>query len=379
MTVETANYISQLDPDLPADSDLESEGAAQIRTVKLATQQSFPNVSGPVTATHTDLSTVGITQAATDNSTKVASTAFVGTAILNASLSSTLPAQSGNSGKAIETNGTSVSWAFQRKIVRRAITSADTALTTDRGNLLDLSGTFTLGFTAAATLTEGWYCYVSNTGTGIITLDPASTELIDGASTKRLYTGQSCIVACTGTALQTIGRKNTIVMLQEQVASASASLNFTNFVDSEFDDYFVILEKILPATDGSLLRMRTSTNGGSSYDSGASDYHYSRGGTSAAGSGTNANATSSGIELTSSVGNAANEVGVSGRLEFCNPQDAAYFGVNFAVRWIDTGTIPLDMTGCGYRMAAADVDAFQILFSSGNITSGSAKLYGLRK
>lgn len=379
MTVETANYISQLDPDLPTNADLESEGAAQIRTVKTAVQQSFPNISGPVTATNTDLSKVGVTQAATSNDTSVASTAFVGTAILNAALSTELPAQSGNAGKALETSGTVANWGFQRKIVRRAITANDTALTTDRGNLLDLSGTFTLAFSAAATLTDGWYVCLSNTGTTAVTLNPDGAELIDGAATKKLYPNQSCIVVCNGTSLYTIGRKESTVLLQTQTASASASLNFTDFVDSEFDDYFVLIDKLLPATDGAILRMRTSTNAGSSYDSGGSDYHASRIGTSAAGAAAPANATSSGIDMSSSIGNAANEVGISGRIDFCRPSDASYFGMTFAVGWIDTGTIPLNMTGSGYRLAAADVDAFQLLFSSGNITSGSAKLYGVRK
>jgi len=379
MTVETATIFSQLDPDWPEDSDLLSEGAAHIRLVKDLLVDNLSSIAGPLTVSQTDLNKVGVTPAQTSNDTSPASTAFVQEAILNASLSTELPAQSGNAGKGLETNGTTASWGFQRKIIRRAITGADTAILTDRGNLLDLSGTFTLSFSAAATLTSGWYVYLSNTGTGVITLDPDGAETIDGSATKRLYAGQSCLVQCNGTALYTFGRKNTAVMLQQQTASNSASLNFTNFVDDEFDDYFVIIERLIPATDGSLLRMRTSTNGGSSYDSGASDYHYSRGGTTAAGSGTNANTASLAIDMTSNVGNAANETGVSGRIDFCKPSDAVYFGMNFAVRWIDTGTIPLDMTGCGYRMAAADVDAFQLLFSSGNITSGSAKLYGLRK
>ena len=379
MTVETATIFSQLDPDWPADSDLLSEGAAHIRLVKDILVDNLSSIAGPLTVSQTDLNKVGVTPAQTSNDTSPASTAFVQTLVLNAALSAELPAQSGNTGKGLETNGTTASWEFQRRIIRRAITGADTAIATDRGNLLDLSGTFTLSFSAAATLTSGWYVYLANTGTGIITLDPDGTELIDGSSTKRLYAGQSCLVQCNGTALYTFGRKNTAVLLQEQVASASASLNFTDFVDSEFDDYFVVLENLIPATDGSLLRMRTSTNGGSSYDSGASDYHYSRGGTTAAGSGTNANSTSTAIEFTSSVGNAANETGVSGRIDFNKPQSAIYFGMNFAVRWLDTSTIPLNMDGVGYRMAAADVDAFQLLFSSGNITSGSAKLYGLRK
>lgn len=379
MTVETATIFSQLDPDWPADSDLLSEGAAHIRLAKSLLVNNLSSIAGPLTVSQTDLNKVGITPAQTSNDTTPASTAFVQTAILNAALSAELPAQAGNTGKGLETNGTTASWGFQRKITRRAIVGADTAITTDRGNTLDLSGTFTLGFSAAATLTDGWYCYLANNGTGVITLDPNSTELIDGATTVRLYPNQSCVVYCNGTAFYTIGRKAATVLLQTQTASASASLNFTNFVDAEFDDYFVVLDKLLPATDGSLFRMRTSTNGGSSYDSGASDYTTCYYGTTAGGLATNANTAGTSIEMSSNVGNAANETGINGQIDFLRPSDASYFGARFNTFWINDGTVPIAFTGTGYRMAAADVDAFQLLFSAGNITSGSAKLYGIRK
>jgi hypothetical protein len=47
------------------------------------------------------------------------------------------------------------------EIIRVARTS-DTALTpSNRGNLIDItSGTFTQTFNAAATLTDGWFCYI---------------------------------------------------------------------------------------------------------------------------------------------------------------------------------------------------------------------------
>lgn len=80
----------------------------------------------------------------------------------------------------------------------RAITTTDTAIASDRGKLLSCSGTFTLSFTAAATLGDGWFCIVRNTGTGNITLDPNSTETIDGLTTGIVYPGFAFLVVCTG-------------------------------------------------------------------------------------------------------------------------------------------------------------------------------------
>lgn len=56
MTVETGTYISDFNATLPTATDLKSEGDDHIRIIKLWTKQSFPNVTGAVTATHGALS-----------------------------------------------------------------------------------------------------------------------------------------------------------------------------------------------------------------------------------------------------------------------------------------------------------------------------------
>lgn len=85
------------------------------------------------------------------------------------------------------------------EIIRVARTS-NTALTpSNRGNLIDItSGTFTQTFNAAATLTDGWFCYIRNSGTGDITLDPDSSETIDGVSSYIMYPGECRLIQCDG-------------------------------------------------------------------------------------------------------------------------------------------------------------------------------------
>ena len=82
----------------------------------------------------------------------------------------------------------------------RAVTGADTVIASDFGKLLSCSGAFTLSFAAAATLGDGWFCIVRNTGTGAITLDPNGAETIDGLSTGVVYPSFAFLVACTGSA-----------------------------------------------------------------------------------------------------------------------------------------------------------------------------------
>lgn len=80
-----------------------------------------------------------------------------------------------------------------------------TVVNTDRGKIILCTGTFTLTLTAASTLGDGFNFSVINIGSGTITIDPNSTEQIDGASTKALEANSWAIVACNGTAFYTLG------------------------------------------------------------------------------------------------------------------------------------------------------------------------------
>lgn len=90
-------------------------------------------------------------------------------------------------------------------LVRSARTSNTILGTADKSTLIDItSGTFTQTFTAAATLTDGWWCYIRNSGTGDITLDPNASEQIDGLTSFIMYPGECRIVQCTGTAFNSV-------------------------------------------------------------------------------------------------------------------------------------------------------------------------------
>lgn len=115
-----------------------------------------------------------------------------------------LPSQGGNSGKFLTTDATTASWgAIRQAILTYASRTTNTILGfADNGLFLDItSGTFSQTFDAAATLTAGWYCYIRNTGTGDITLDPNAAELIDGLSTFVMYPGEARLIQCDGSAL----------------------------------------------------------------------------------------------------------------------------------------------------------------------------------
>ena len=62
MTVESVNFISDLEPDRPRSSDRISQGDDHIRNLKLSLKQTFPNVDGEVSATDEEMNyLVGLT------------------------------------------------------------------------------------------------------------------------------------------------------------------------------------------------------------------------------------------------------------------------------------------------------------------------------
>lgn len=90
-------------------------------------------------------------------------------------------------------------------MVRRAVTSTDTVIAGDNGGLIDItSGTFTLAYTAAATLGSGFWCVIRNSGTGDVTHDPASSETIDGLTSFVMYPGEARLIQCDGSAFRSV-------------------------------------------------------------------------------------------------------------------------------------------------------------------------------
>jgi hypothetical protein len=210
------NYPSDLDSTAPAAGDLKAEGDDHLRNIKRVLKTTLPNVSGAITPTHTQINTIpdlapkaspaftgtptAPTAAVGTGTTQIATTAFVAaTALVSA-----LPGQLGNSGKFVTTDGTNASWA-RIGVTRSARTSNTILGATDSGKLIDItSGTFTQTFDAVATLADGWYCWLRNSGTGDITLDPNGAEMIDGLATYIMYPNEVRLVQCDGAALRSV-------------------------------------------------------------------------------------------------------------------------------------------------------------------------------
>ncbi len=108
-----------------------------------------------------------------------------------------LPAQAGNAGKYIRTDGVTASWSLEN-VVREARSSNTPLCEADAGKWIDItSGTFTQTFDAAATLGNGWYCWIRNSGAGDITVT------LDGL-TYAMFPGEFRLAQCDGTTLTSV-------------------------------------------------------------------------------------------------------------------------------------------------------------------------------
>ncbi len=107
------------------------------------------------------------------------------------------------------------------------LATAYTILPADRGQMLECAGTWTLGATAAATLGDGFCVGVSNTGSGTITIDPNSTETVDGVASITLGAGRSTILYCDGGKWVSIG-KGAVLTVNGTAPTTAGDVTVTN-------------------------------------------------------------------------------------------------------------------------------------------------------
>ena len=158
-------------------------------------------------------------------------------------------------------------------------------------------------------------------------------------------------------------------------ASNDASVAFTG-LSSTYFMYMLVLDAVVPSTDDADLQLRTSTDNGSSYDSGSSDYAYAYHGYHN-GEGFNSVTSTSAIVFFEGAGSDTNEQ-LSGTIQIFNPSAAHYTDVIAHLNIHRNNGYTSIYHSSGRRLSAADVDAIQLFFHTGNIESGIIKLYGLK-
>ena len=181
------------------------------------------------------------------------------------------------------------------------------------------------------------------------------------------------------------GSSGALVFIDSATASSSASLGFTSGLSSTYDSYLILLEGLTPATDGVILRMRVYSGGSfqtTSYNWNAELYgegnqrfaqasaaayiqcHRDDGDTACGGNPGNASTESvAGEVFITNPSSTALRKMVHGELTFIGATSARPSRSNFSGDW----------------NSASAITGFQFFFSSGNIASGSIRLYGIAK
>jgi hypothetical protein len=415
MSLETGTYISDLVATNPLATDPKSQGDDHLRFIKSTLLATFPNVTGAVTPTHTELNYVDgvtssiqtqldtkgaiagqawtgthtfVTQTVGDNSTKVATTAYVDgnfgritgqawtgshtfptqsagdnstkvatTAYVDQTAFSTaLPAQSGNSGKFLTTDGTDASWTNITNLAS-AKSANYTVVATDRYKSFDLTSSATLSLTAAVTLGNGFVFYVRNTSTGRWLIDPNSSETIDGRTSIYVYPGEGFAIICDGTNWRTFGRARVVLINSTTISGGPAQIDFeTGFDDSEFASFEFQWSVALSPTGPIFGRVKKS-------------------GTYAA---TNYVNTSSGSGVQIDLMTATNIVTNGGIVRVAGAGATGAAGQTITVE-TSTNSATNSVVGVAAQIGTGFIEGFRFAVASGGaFGSGAIKFYGVR-
>lgn len=142
-----------------------------------------------------------------------------------------------------------------------------TAVAADNGAVHRYTAAATASLTAAATLGSSWNYTVVADGAAV-TIDPNASETINGLTTIIVPNGSSAKIICDGSNFFTVFKPNGWQTIEKRVFSAVSAIDFTNL--GAYSSLRLTGRVIISAS--AVLGWRSSTNNGSSYDAGASDY-----------------------------------------------------------------------------------------------------------
>ncbi len=177
-----------------------------------------------------------------------------------------------------------------------------------------------------------------------------------------------------------------LVLIATQTASSSSTISFTSGIDSTYKEYIFKFINIHPA-DVSEFQFNLSADSGSNYNVTKTTTffrptHRENGADGGITYRTPADlAQGTGFQsLTQALGDTAvdNDAGASGYLHLFNPSSTTFVKHFIAeVQHVHNNDYSMDVFVAGYGNTTSAIDAVQFKASSGNIDSGTIKLYGV--
>ena len=226
--------------------------------------------------------------------------------------------------------------------------------------------------------TTGNLVFQVNGSTPAITLN--TSQAVGVGSSPSYGTSGQVLTSSGSTAAPTWATPSAgaLTLITTTTASSSANVLFTG-LSSAYRNYMVVVSSAIPATNGALLECQLSINGGTSYVT-QNWYaaHWYAGVSSVVGSG----GSNDFVKLTETTSSTTTNGGVSGVIMLFNPSNTAGGKiVRSEMAGYYTGGTP---TNSGFSISSGSyldfgnaVNAVNFLFDTGNIASGSFKLYGI--
>ena len=172
-------------------------------------------------------------------------------------------------------------------------------------------------------------------------------------------------------------------LISTQTASSSSTIDFTSGIDSTYKEYIFKFINIHPATDNAQFSFQGNVAGGSGYNETITStqfeaYHTEDGSaTSLAYKTARDQAQGTGFQ-TLSLPTHENDNGASGYLHLFNPSSTTFVKHFIAkVQTVNSDTYCTCNFTAGYFNTTSAIDEIQFKMASGNIDSGTIKLYGI--
>jgi hypothetical protein len=255
------------------------------------------------------------------------------------------------------------------QIANATITGTQLAANTvANGNLATVPATTVKGSIAGGTPSD-------LTATQLTTLCNAFTSSLSGCAPAS-GGGTTNFLRADGSWTVPAGVTQSLVLLNTVTASNSAALADTTSLTSTYNTYMVVLTDIIPVTNSVQAALQISTNGGSSYlNTGYIDVIFAFSGT---GSGVATLASGVPVNNSANLDNTAGE-GLSSVFYIYNPSgggNRTHFSGNTVFRG---GGVAVGSQFVGWQDGGnTAANAFQLVVSSGNISSGTMKVYGIK-
>lgn len=172
-----------------------------------------------------------------------------------------------------------------------------------------------------------------------------------------------------------------LVLLEAHSLNVSppvAYVDFTDWLSALYDHYLITLISCIPNTNGVDVGIRLSTDGGATFDAGASYCEYGMWAKQNGDGDANFSNTPSAFYVQDKVSSNAAYGGFSGDLTFLNPGSASEYKRAFGRRiYYHTKANGFIQTLTGHHYQnISPVNAFRIFVSSGEFSSGTVRIYG---